>query len=197
MSHRSLEATTAAQLAAIQAQLARIEDVVHDIQLTVNHVAAFIATQQRATVHAALDAVHDAHDHATRTGRLTDTDWQRLNDYERVLEAQVRAVADELARRLGAGSDLDGHPDHDAKTMAGINPARVAGLVQLHRALVGGLRRWHELLLLHKIQTDEFDEDDARSADRRLRGLRTQHRDLLADVTRLADQADQTRPRSN
>lgn len=66
-----------------------------------------------------------------------------------------------------------------------------------HRAVVGGLRRWHELVLLCKIHTGDFGEDDACSAERRLRELRTEHEDLRADVTRLADKAAQTGPLSN
>jgi hypothetical protein len=193
----AFDVAAAVQLAAIQSQLSRMEEILNEVALSVERVVSFLELQQRARLLAALRMVQDVHDRASRTGALGDVDWQRLSGaVELELEAQLQAVCEELDRRL-SHCHFDGHPKRAAAAMDKLDPKRVAELLELHRLLISGLRRWQELVLFRKISEDEFDHAEAVRAADRLRALHERQSNLLQRVDQLAAAAWKAKPRSN
>lgn len=184
-----------AQMAAIQAQLGRIEDTLNDLTMSVEDVMRFLEVQQRARVEAALQILRELHDRARETGEISATDWHRLTGVELDLETQLRAVRQELSQRL-SGRSFGVSPSADAKQMKAVEPQRVAELVQLHRLLLGGLRGWNELLILQKFRQNELSEGEAATVMRRLEDLENQHQELLAQLKAVAKDSKQARPRN-
>jgi hypothetical protein len=135
-------------MAAIQAQLARMEAVLNDVVLSVGRVASLLERQQRSKLQAALRMLRDTHERTRSTSELSDVDWQRLTGIELELEAQLDAVGDELQDCLSVR--FTGNPKRDAGIMDQLGAERVRELVELHRLLIGGLRQWNALLLLRK-----------------------------------------------
>lgn len=184
-----------AQMAAIQAQLGRIEDTLNDLTVSVESVTRFLETQQRARVEAALQLLRELHDRARATGAVSETDWHRLTGVELDLETQLRAVRTELSKRLSDRSFGNG-PSADAKQMAKVEPERIADLVELHKMLLGGLRGWNELLLLHKFEADELTEDEVAAVMERLSRLEGHHRELLGQIDSVVRSSKKSKPRS-
>lgn len=191
------EQVAAAQLAAIQSQLERIEDILNTVVLNTARVIQHVEDQQRARVLAALRLIGEVHERTAQAGALSGTDWDRLTGtVEFELEAQLTAVGDELERRL-ADAHFSNNPKHAIKAMDQLDPQRVSELVELHRVLVGGLRRYTELLLVRKLDVGEFDEREALEAQSRLRALHERHAKVLKRLEEVAAAARQPRPRSN
>lgn len=191
------EQIAAAQLAAIQAQLERIEEILNSVVLNTTRIVQHIEGQQRARILTALKLIAEIHERTARTGALATTDWGRLTGtIEFELEAQLTAVSDELDRRL-AGGDFKSNPKHSVKVMDELDPKRVSELVELHRVLVGGLRRYTELLLVRKLDANEFDEREALDAQGRLQALYERHARVLVRLEEIATAARKAKPRSN
>lgn len=186
-----LDALAAVQMAAIQAQLSRIEDSLGEIASAVSDVVGFLEVQQRSRVEAALQMLRELHDRARQTGSVTGTDWQRLIGVELDLETQLRAVTIELARRLG-GRRFGKSPKSDAQEMQAINPERVAGLVKAHRMLVGGLRGWNEILMLRKYEAGELTEAEVTTAKERLMRLEAQQQEVLTLLRTVITASEET-----
>lgn len=191
------EQMAAAQLAAIQAQLERLEDMLNSVVLNTARIVEHLHVQQRAHILAALNLISAIHERTARTGTLATTDWERLaGTVEFELEGQLTAVSEELTRRL-AGGDFKSNPKQSAKVMDELDPKRVSELLQLQRVLIGGLRRYTELLLIRKLDADEFDEQEALDAQARLQALHERHAGALARLEELAIAARRAKPRSN
>ncbi len=184
----------AAQMAAIQAQLDRIEDTLADLAISVSEVMQFLEVQQQAEIEAALRVVRNVHDRAKHTRAISDTDWTRITGLEHVLEKQLIAVRKELDRRLKSRV-FGGTPEADREQMDRINPDRVAELVEAHWLLVGGLRGWNELLVLRKYQMGELGEEEVLDVKTRLKELRAQLDDVLYAVDLIASPEHEARPR--
>lgn len=184
-----------AQMAAIQAQLGRIEDTLNDLTTSVESVTRFLETQQRARVEAALQVLRELHDRARTTGVVSATDWHRLTGVELDLETQLRAVRAELSKRL-SGRSFGNGPSADAKQMAKVEPERIADLVELHKMLLGGLRGWNELLLLHKFEAGELTEGEVAAVMERLSRLESHHRELLGQIKSVVNSSKKSKPRS-
>ena len=186
----------AAQLAAIQFQLNRMEDTLNDVALGVANVASFLEIDQRAKIEAALRIICEVHDRAGVHGLVSDTEWQRLAGIELLIETQLNAVRSELQDRFERAS-FKGNPKHDVKAIDAADPSRLAALLSLQRALIGALRRSQEVLLLRKIGLEEFDETEARTALERLYLLERDYTLLDERARKLIESATQARPRSN
>jgi hypothetical protein len=105
-------------------------------------------------------------------------------------------VGEELEERLRAGRfncDLR----HDVKSMSKLGPERVSELVELHRVLIGGLGRLHELILLRRVTAGAFDEHELHATGARLRELYERHQRLLGRLGEIADGSRIFRSRSN
>jgi hypothetical protein len=63
--------------------------------------------------------------------------------------------------------------------------------------LIGGLRRWQELVLLRKVNLGVFDEHELQAFGDCLRELHEKHQGLLARLETIADASNKARPRSN
>ena len=185
----------AAQMAAIQAQLDRIEDTLADLAITVSEVMQFLEEQQQADIGAALRTIRNMHDRTERTRAISDTDWIGIAGLEHVLEKQLIAARRELDRRLKSRV-FGGMPELGQEQMDRINPDRVAELVKVHRLLVGDLRGWNELLVLRKYHMGELDEEEVLDVKTRLKELRAQQDDVLDAVDLIASPENETRPRS-
>jgi hypothetical protein len=188
------DALAAAQMAAIQAQLSRIEDTLGDIAASVTDVVGFLELQQRSRVETALQILRELHDRARQTGAITQTDWDRLTGVEFELESQLKAVSNELARLLG-GRTFGKSPKSDADQMKAIKPERVHDLVGAHRMLIGGLRGWNELLLLRKYEAGELSEAEVAAAKDRLAKLEGQHQELLEQLKAVTEASKMTNSR--
>ncbi|WP_300578896.1 hypothetical protein [uncultured Nocardioides sp.] len=186
--------TQMVQMASIQAQLDRIEDTLADLTISVEQVARFLETQQRARIEAAIQLLRELHDRARVTGAVSETDWNRLSGVELDLETQLRAVRAELTQRL-SGRSFGSSPSADAKQMKEIDPKRIAELVELHRLLLGGLRGWNELLLLRKFETGELSDGEVAVAIERLSNLEDHHRTMLAQIKKVASASKMSKPR--
>ena len=191
------EQVAAAQLAAIQAQLERIEDILNSVALNTTRIVEHIEAQQRARILASLKLIAEIHERTVRTGTLASTDWNRLTgSIELELESQLGAISDELGRRL-AGGAFTSNPKQAAKVMEELDPKRISELVELHRVLVVGLRRYTELLLVRKLDAEEFDEQEALDAQARLLALYERHSGLLSRLEEIALAASKAKPRGN
>ena len=184
-----------AQMAALQAQLDRIEDTLADLSLSVERVAQFLETQQRARIESAIRLLRELHDRARVSGSISSTDWDRLSGVELDLETQLLAVRTELEHRL-SGREFGKSPKDDAKQMKEVDPGRIAELVHLHRMLLGGLRGWNELLLLRKFESNELNEAEAEAVRNRLLALEDQHRTVFNQIRDVSSASQKSRPRS-
>lgn len=191
------DALAAVQMAAIQAQLGRIEDTLSDLTMSVEDVMGFLERQQRSRVEESLQILREVHDRARVTGDISPTDWDRLMSagVESELGTQLRAVGTELAKRLRGGT-FGKSPGADAKQMKAINPERTAELAQVHRMLIGGLRGWNELLILRKFSADELTEGEVATAKERLDKLEAQHGELLELLESVIGASKKTKARS-
>lgn len=187
-------AIMAAQMAAIQAQLDRIEDTLADLAISVSEIMRFLEVQQRAEIEAALRVIRQVHDRARATRAISDTDWTRIVGVEQVLEKQLIAVRSELQSRL-KNPKFGGTPEADRQQIDKINPDRVAELVDAHRLLTGGLRGWSELLALRKHQEGELTDEEVSALIERLQELRAQHDDVRDAVGMVASPAHEAKPR--
>lgn len=186
----------AAQLAAVQLQLNRIEDAVYAVGVNVEHVLNFVQDQQRARIRACISLVGEIHGHVEATGALAPTDWARLHGVELDLETQRLAVAEELERRVGL--KLSGNPKEAVKAMKSkVDAQRVEELLAQHRLLVFGLRQVLELTLLERLQAGHLDDRYVEAARARLEGLAGSHLGLLGGIEALVEKASKVRPRSN
>lgn len=191
------EAMAGAQLAAIQAQLGRIEDILNSVALNTERIVKFLEREQRASVLGALSIIAEVHENTLLNGALSGTDWSRLSGtIELEIKKQLGAIGDELEDRFGRAS-FNTDPKHSIKEMDQLDPQRVSALVELHRVLVGGLRRYLELLLVRKIDEGSFDEHEALSAQARLQELYDRHAGVLERLEAIAELAGGVRPRSN
>lgn len=186
----------AAQMAAIQAQLDRIEDTLADLAISVSEIMRFLEVQQRAEIEAALRVIRKVHDRARAKGAISDTDWARIVGLEQVLEKQLIAVRSELQSRL-RNPKFGRTPEADRQQIDKINPDRVAELVHGHRLLTGGLRGWNELLALRKHQKGEFTAEEVSDIMTRLKELRAQQEDVRDAVGLVASPAQEAKPRGN
>lgn len=186
----------AAQMAAIQAQLDRIENTLADLATSVSEVMRFLEVQQRAEIEAALRAIRKVHDRARSQRSISDTDWARIVGLEQVLEKQLIAVRIELQSRL-QNPKFGGTPEDDRQQIDEINPDRVAELVHGHQLLAGGLRGWNELLALRKHQEGELTAEEVSDITTRLKELRAQQEDVRDAIGMVASPAQEARPRGN
>ena len=187
-------AIMAAQMAAIQAQLDRIEDTLADLAISVSEIMRFLEVQQRAEIEAALRVIRQVHDRARTTRAISDTDWTRIVGLEQVLEKQLIAVRSELQSRL-KNPKFGGTPEVDRQQIDKINPDRVAELVDGHQLLTGGLRGWSELLALRKHQEGELSDEEVSAIVTRLEELRAQQDDVRDAVDMVASAAHEAKPR--
>lgn len=191
------EAMAGAQLAAIQAQLGRIEEILNSVALNTERIVDFLEREQRASILGALSIIAEVHDNTVRNGALSGADWSRLSGtIELEIKKQLGAIGEELEDRL-ARANFKSDPKHSIKEMDQLDPKRINSLVELHRVLVGGLRRYLELLLVRKIDEGSFDEHEALRARERLQELYERHAGVLERLEAIAEQAGRARPRSN
>lgn len=172
------DAVAAAQMAAIQAQLSRIEDTLSDLATSVDKILDFLEVQQRAKVQTSLRLLREMHDRAQQTREITATDWQRLTGVEFELESQLHAIMEELKQRL-SGRNFGKNPKSDAQEMKKIEPQRVVDLFKTYRMLLGGLRGWYELLVLRKYEAGELTDAEVTSIKDRLRQLEDRYQEYL------------------
>lgn len=191
-----LMALQMAQMAAIQAQLGRIEDAIGELSISVEAVLGFLEGQQRSSVEEALQILREVHDRARLTGTISSNDWDRLMSarVEAELGTQLRAVRRELVEKLSK-VQFGNSPSADSMQMKAIKPKRVGELVELHRMLLGGLRGWNELLILRKFEAGELTETEIAAAKKRLSKLESQHSELLGLLGSAIDSSKKSRPR--
>ncbi len=190
-----LDTVLVAQMAAVQAQLGRIEAIVNDVAISTERVVAFVERQQRSWLVEALRLISDVHERATRSAKLTGTDWERISGIELNLNAQLRAISDELNDRL-RDARFTGNPGDDARVIAKLDAARVDELMQLHRVLIGGLGRLQELVLLRKLAADDFDEAELEAMRARIGELYDTQDRLHTEIQRIVRAAERAQPRS-
>lgn len=189
-----LEVASLMQLAAIQAQLGRMEDTLNHIALSTERLLEFVERQQRSRIRASLELLADVRERAHRAQVLADVDWQRLTGVEIELQTQLFAVAEELDQRLSLRFSSD--PKKSAHAADKLDANRVVELVRLHRLLMSGLLRWTELMLTRKVDTGAFNPLEFESARRRLAELGDRHNTLATQLDHLATSMRKARPRS-
>ncbi|ALP50558.1 hypothetical protein P9K31_04935 [Corynebacterium glutamicum] len=185
----------AAQMAAIQVQLDRIEDSLAELATSISEIMQFLEMQQQSEIKAAVKIIREVHDRAKVKNTISDTDWTRISGHELVLQGQLIAVRDELKTRL-EDIRFGNTPASARKQMDSMDPARVANLFQSHRLLTGGLRGWNELYTLRQHQMGELDETDVSDTVKRLKELQDQQEDIEKAIAQVTSPEKEVKPRS-
>lgn len=87
---------TAAQLASIQQQLGRIEDVLEDVAATVEEIIEALRRDQAARVAGAVDILAEVAATTQRNQRISRSDWDRISGLEQVVRHSLIAVVVEM-----------------------------------------------------------------------------------------------------
>lgn len=150
-------ALVAVQIAAMQAQLDRITDLLEEATAKVDAIKDHLDIQQAAAANGALGTVRRVlEDVRGRGGTVGENDWSRLAHLEYAMASALDAVQQELDRVADA-LVFTGSADQDVKTIRGISPHRVHTLLQMHVALEAGMRRWVYLMAVRKHEVGEDD----------------------------------------
>ncbi len=185
----------AAQMIAIQAQLDRIEDTLATLTASVSEIMQFLENQQRAEIDAVICPLRQILEHARVTRKISDTDWQRVANFEFVLGKQLGLVKDELQNRLKI-AEFGDTPEADHQRMNEIDPDRVAELARYYWLLSGGVRGWTELLALRKYQEGELTGMEVSAIKSRLKKIRIEQENILNTIGSVVSAAGKAKPRS-
>jgi hypothetical protein len=177
-----LAVTMAVQLAAMQAQLDRMEALFERGVAQIEAIRDHLEVQQAAEANAAIALVGRVHaDVIERGGTVGQVDWSRLAHLEHILGRAMDAVDQEL-EDVAARLTFSGKAAADVKTVQRFDPNRIVLLVRMHLALEEGTRRWVYLMGLHK---QEHGEHDPAAIERHYADLdaATEHRqDLVRQI---------------
>lgn len=147
----------AVQLAAMQAQLDRMEALFERGVAKIEAIRDHLEVQQAAEANAALAAIGRVYaDVTARGGTVGEVDWSRLAHLEHTLGRALDAVDQEL-EHVAARLRFTGKAATDIKTVNRFDPDRVVLLVRMHLALEEGTRRWVYLMGLRKHEQGEHD----------------------------------------
>ncbi len=175
-----LSAANAVQIAAMQAQLERMEGLLEHGIAVIEAIKGHLEVQQAAEINAALGTLRRVYaDTQGRDGVLGEIDWTRLAHLEYRLSKGLDAVEQEL-ESVAHLLRFTGEAAKDVEVIKGLTANRVQTLVQMHLALEAGLRHWVYLMAVRK---QELGEHDPIAIERHYVALdaSTAHRQRLVD----------------
>jgi hypothetical protein len=143
----------AAQLAAIQEQLKRIEDALEQINLTTNEILDLMRRERAASAVSAVSVVNEVHETVNRTGRISDADWGRVVGVEETMRARLLEVVEEMCD-FEDRFKLTGDIDDDRRILQELSAERWGQLVGQAYLLETGLLRWAAIYSL-KLNQDQ------------------------------------------
>lgn len=153
-----LSATNALQIAAMQAQLNQMQEVLEYGIDQIEAIKGHLEVQQAADANSAISTIRRIFDDCeSRGGSVGQVDWTRLAHLEHLVAAGLDAVEQEL-ENTAAILTFTGNAKDDERIIKRISPDRIRTLVQMHLGLEAALRRWTYLMAIRKLECAEHDD---------------------------------------
>lgn len=150
----------AAQLAALQAAIEGLRDLMEAVWVDVRAILEFLQMEQRADIEAAVDSILHIYEDARSRGWVGEVDWSRISGMELLLRKQISHIEQEL-RSIRDEMTFNGILKNDFEITKRIDLERVADLFQLGRVLEEALMKHAFLQFQHKDEVNEFDDPAA------------------------------------
>lgn len=171
----------AAQLAAIQQQLARMEDVLDEIVVDLQAIIENLQRNQAASAAAAVSVLREVTENRMRGGRLSSADWDRIAGVEETVRQQLIAVVDEMVD-FADHLYLTGRLAEDRKLPKRLSPGRWRSLVEQSSVLASAGLQWVAAYSVKLQQDDEYEAEAVEAAYETFAELIRRRGDAIATV---------------
>ena len=192
----SLMLATAVQLAAIEQQLARLEEVLETVGANVETILSLLRSDHAAAAAAAAEVLREITETVRRTGRLSCADWDRVAGLDETVRHRWLAVLAEM-HDFRARFELTGGIKDDRHISRTLSAERWRQLVQQSYGLERAGLQWASAYAI-KLQQDS--QEDPIAVDRVhdwLRSLADRRDEIIGDVTAMDQESPRTKRRSN
>lgn len=159
----SMNLVMAAQLAAIQVQLDRIEHRIEEVNENVARILQFLERGQHSNIVVMFSTLKRVSSRVEAEGSISQVDWERIVGFGEKLEALLYSVSGEINSKV---EDLkfDGTPQGHRDALKKLDVERIATLAGEHQLIVTSLAMWIELMLLRTYQNGELVNSDIEEA---------------------------------